>query len=33
MFDTHDEFVDELWEGIGEERGYGRTVEEGAVGE
>jgi hypothetical protein len=32
MFDTHDEFVAELWEEIGKERGYGRTVEEGAVG-
>jgi hypothetical protein len=33
MFDTHDEFVSELWEDIGKERGYGRTAEEGAVGE
>lgn len=33
MFDTHDEFVAELWEEIGKERGYGRTVEEGALGE
>ena len=32
MFDTHDEFVAEMWEEIGKERGYGRTVEEGAVG-